>query len=121
MACLKEEWEFLPEVPDISANITSSVKKVSNVPVWVKLSPNVSDIAYLAQVCLESGADGIVAINTVKGFSGIDIETMLPKLNVNGASAYGGFSGKIIKPIALKKLLAKLLLQINAIYQLQEA
>lgn len=93
---------FCSEMPDISANIINCVKQVSKIPVWAKLSPNVADISYLAQVCLDSRADGLVAINTVKGFSGIDVETLQPKLNVDGMSAYGGFSGKMIKPIALK-------------------
>ncbi len=67
-----------------------------------KLSPNVTDISYLAYVCLKAGADGITAINTLKGYAGIDIETLQPNLSVGGISTYGGFSGNIIKPFALK-------------------
>lgn len=93
---------FCSELPQVCADITKSVKEISTIPVWAKLSPNVTDISYLAQLCIEAGADGIAAINTVKGFSGIDVETFEPKLNVVGQSAYGGFSGQIIKPIALK-------------------
>lgn len=90
------------EVPDISAKITKAVKEVSDIPVWVKLSASVNDINYLAKLCLLSGADGITAINTVRGFAGIDIETGIPNFNVDGKSTFGGLSGKIIKPIALQ-------------------
>ncbi|HSA06223.1 MAG TPA: NAD-dependent dihydropyrimidine dehydrogenase subunit PreA [Candidatus Gastranaerophilales bacterium] len=88
--------------PEIAAKITKFVKAVSKIPVWTKLSPNVNSIKRLAELCLNSGADGITAINTVKGFAGVDVKTGLPKLNINGYSAYGGLSGDIIKPIALK-------------------
>jgi len=93
---------YISEIPDMSAKIVTAVKKVATVPVWAKLSPNVTDISFLAKACLEAGADGIVAINTLKGFAGIDIETMKPNLNVGGKSTYGGFSGNIVKPVALK-------------------
>lgn len=93
---------FISEIPDLCGKITESVKKVSKVPVWAKLSPNVTDISFLASVCLQTGADGITAINTLKGFAGIDIENLQPKLNIGGISTYGGFSGKIAKPFALK-------------------
>ena len=93
---------YCSEIPHICANITKSVKKVSKVPVWAKLSPNVTDISFLAKACLDAGADGIVAINTVKGFAGINIDTLEPNLKVNEMSAYGGISGEIIKPIALR-------------------
>jgi len=90
------------DIPELSAYITKAVKDVSKIPVWVKLSPNVNNAAHLAVLFVKNGADGITAINTVKGFAGIDIETGLPNLNINGFSAYGGLSGGIIKPIALK-------------------
>jgi len=93
---------YISEIPDMCGKITTAVKKVSKVPVWAKLSPNVTDISHLAFSCLQAGADGITAINTLKGFAGIDIESLQPKLNVGGFSAYGGFSGHIAKPFALK-------------------
>lgn len=85
------------DVPEVAASITKVVKEVANIPVWVKLSPNVTSIKHLAQLCVQGGADGITAINTVKGFAGVDIETGRPKL-----PAYGGISGSIVKPIALR-------------------
>jgi len=93
---------FISEIPDLCGKITEAVKKVSKVPVWAKLSPNIPDISFLAFSCLQGGADGITAINTLKGFAGIDIESLQPKLNIGGVSTYGGFSGNIVKPFALK-------------------
>lgn len=92
------------DIPELSASIVSEVKKVSKIPVWLKLSANTSNIGYLAQLCTDAGADGITAINTIRGFAGIDIDTGLPKLNIDGNSAYGGFSGSIIKPFALRSV-----------------
>lgn len=90
------------EIPELAGSITDLVKEVAHIPVWVKLSPNVTDIKHIARVCAKAGADCITAINTVKGFAGIDINTGKPKLDINGQSTYGGLSGSVIKPIALK-------------------
>jgi len=88
--------------PELAGGIVKVVKKAVKIPVWAKLSPNVTSIKHLAATCVKNGADGITAINTVRGFAGIDIETGMPKLNVAGSTAYGGISGKAIKPVALK-------------------
>lgn len=93
---------YCSEIPQLCADIIKSVKEVSRIPVWAKLSPNVTSISETADYCLDAGADGIVAINTVKGFAGINIETSEPCLSVDGLSTYGGFSGAMIKPVALK-------------------
>lgn len=88
----------------ISAKITQWVKKVSKVPVFVKLSPNVTDIASIAKTVVDAGADGISAINTVQCIMGVDLDTLTPQPNVGGFSAFGGYSGLAIKPIGLKCL-----------------
>ncbi|MEI7474071.1 MAG: NAD-dependent dihydropyrimidine dehydrogenase subunit PreA [bacterium] len=93
---------YCSELPHLCGDIVKTVKQVSKIPVWAKLSPNVTSISYLAECCLAQGADGIVAINTVKGFAGINIDTLQPNLPINGLSTYGGFSGPIVKPMALK-------------------
>ena len=72
------------------------------VPVIIKLTPNVTDIAYIAEAVKESGADGVCAINTVKALLGIDINTFAPIPTVDGKGTFGGYSGPAIKPIALK-------------------
>lgn len=90
------------DFPDIAGNIVKIIKTASKIPIWAKLSPNVTNIGHLAKICIENGADGITAINSVKGFAGVDIETGLPRLNVANSTTYGGISGEIIKPFALK-------------------
>jgi dihydropyrimidine dehydrogenase (NAD+) subunit PreA len=67
----------------------------------VKLTPNVTDIVDVARGAVCGGADAVCAIDTVRSFIGIDIETGFPKLNVKGLSTWGGLSGPSIKPIAL--------------------
>ena len=87
---------------EISILITSWVKSVAAKPVFVKLTPNVTDITWIANAVEKAEADGFAAINTVQGFMGIDIDTLEPKLNVDGKTTYGGCSGEIVKPIGLK-------------------
>ncbi len=86
----------------VSAQITQWVKEVAQKPVFVKLSPNVTDITAIARAVEQAHADGLAAINTVQGFMGINIHTFEPLLNVNGKTTYGGCSGPIIKPIGLR-------------------
>jgi len=87
---------------EISALITSWVKEAANKPVFVKLTPNVSNISYVAKAVEKAGCDGFAAINTVQGFMGINLDTLEPNLNIDGYSTYGGLSGEIVKPIGFK-------------------
>lgn len=82
-----------------TAVIKKAVKK--GTPVYIKMTPNVTDIVDVAQGAIEGGADGLCAIDTVRGFIGVDVETGYPKLHINHLSTWGGLSGPIIKPIAL--------------------
>lgn len=84
-------------VPEIAKEVTKRVKKVSSVPVYVKLSPNVSDIRLMSKAVEDGGADGITMINTLTGLR-IDIKT--GKLILGNIT--GGLSGPAIKPIALR-------------------
>ncbi len=83
--------------PCLVEAITAAVKDVSDVPVWVKLTPNVSDITCIGTAAESGGADAVVAINTVKGMA-IDIESGYPVLG----NRSGGLSGKAVKPVAVK-------------------
>lgn len=87
---------------EISAMITKWVKEVSQKPVFVKLSPNVSNIAEIAQTVENCGADGIAAINTVQSLMGVDLDTFEPMPNVGGKTTFGGYSGIAVKPIGLR-------------------
>ena len=89
---------FACSVPD-AAKVTKAVKKVAgNIPVFVKLSPNVESIAAVAKACAAAGADGFTVINTVGPGMAIDLKSRMPIL----ANRSGGLSGPGIKPIAVK-------------------
>ena len=83
--------------PKLVHEITSSIKERVDIPVFVKLSPNVTNIAEIAIAAEEGNADAIVAINTVKGMK-IDLELEKPILS----NKIGGYSGKAIKPIGIR-------------------
>ena len=83
--------------PKSAAEVTREVKKVSERPVFVKLSPNVTDIVAVAKACEEAGADGICLINTLLGMR-IDIARRKPVI----ANKMGGFSGPAVFPLALR-------------------
>ena len=89
---------FACSAADASA-VTKTVKSIgSKTPVFIKLSPNVPDIASIALSCAEAGADGFTAINTVGPGMAIDLRSRMPIL----ANRVGGLSGRAIKPIAVK-------------------
>lgn len=87
---------------EISTLITGWVKDIATKPVFVKLTPNVTDITRIAKAVERANADGFAAINTVQGFMGINLDTLEPNLNIDGFSTYGGCSGEIVKPIGFK-------------------
>jgi len=88
--------------PGLTGDVVKWVKEVAEVPVMVKLTPNVTDIVSIGMAAKNCGADALSAINTVLGFMGIDLDTMEPKPSVNGFSAFGGISGPCVKPISLR-------------------
>jgi dihydroorotate dehydrogenase (NAD+) catalytic subunit len=86
-------------VPEIAAELTKLVKEVSEVPVYVKLSPNVTNIIEMAKAIEAAGAAGLTMINTLLGMR-IDVKTAEPIL----ANRTGGLSGPAIKPIAIRMI-----------------
>lgn len=88
--------------PEISAKITEWVKEVALKPVFVKLSPNVTNIAEITEAVVNAGTDGLAAINTVQSMMGVDLDTFEPLPNINGTSTFGGYSGMAVKPIGLR-------------------
>lgn len=83
--------------PTLAAKVTRMVKDVAKKPVWVKLSPNVTNIVEIAKAVEEAGADGIVMVNTLLGMR-LDLKTGKPIL----ANITGGLSGPAIKPVAIR-------------------
>ena len=89
------------QVPEYSCMITEWAKEAARTPVMVKLTPNVTDIRLVARAAKKGGADGLSAINTINSITGIDLDTLIPRPNVGGLSAHGGYCGPAVKPIAL--------------------
>lgn len=83
--------------PQAAEEVTAAVRKVTKKPLFIKLSPNVTDIAEIARACEAGGADGISLINTLLGMR-IDLKTRKPVI----ANKMGGFSGHAILPVALR-------------------
>lgn len=83
--------------PKSAYEVTKAVKAVTKKPVFMKLSPNVTDITEIAKACADAGADGISLINTLMGMR-IDLKTKKPVI----ANKMGGFSGPAIFPVAVR-------------------
>lgn len=83
--------------PESAAEVTRAVKAVTTKPVYIKLSPNVTDIVSIAKACEEAGADGLCLINTLLGMR-IDVARRRPVI----ANKMGGFSGRAIFPVAVR-------------------
>lgn len=90
--------------PQLAARVTRWTVDAVSIPVMAKMTPNVTDVGFIAKQCVASGARAISAINTVAAIIGVDLETLVPKPAVAGYSAHGGLSGPAIKPIALKSI-----------------
>ena len=86
-------------IPEVAKQLTRKVKEVSKVPVYVKLSPNVTNIVEMARAVEEGGADGLTMINTLVGMR-LDLKTGRPIL----ANRTGGLSGPAIKPVAIRMI-----------------
>jgi dihydroorotate dehydrogenase (NAD+) catalytic subunit len=83
--------------PESAAEVTRAVRAVTKKPVFLKLTPNVTDIVSIARACADAGADGISLINTLLGMR-IDLRSRRPAL----ANVMGGFSGPAVFPVALR-------------------
>jgi dihydroorotate dehydrogenase (NAD+) catalytic subunit len=83
--------------PRVLGELVRACRNVVSKPLWVKLTPNTSDIVALARACAENGADAVSVINTITGMA-IDARTRRPRL----ATIFGGLSGPAIKPVALR-------------------
>ncbi|MDA8083027.1 MAG: dihydroorotate dehydrogenase [Nitrospiraceae bacterium] len=92
-------WAVFGTDPKVTCEVVGAVRKRTSLPLIVKLSPNVTDIALMARVAEDSGADALSLINTLTGMA-IDIRTRRPKL----ANIRGGLSGPAIKPVAIRMI-----------------
>ncbi|MBV70558.1 MAG: NAD-dependent dihydropyrimidine dehydrogenase subunit PreA [Myxococcales bacterium] len=93
------------ENPDIVGEVTGWCMEVSKIPVWAKMTPNITNITVPARAALDAGAHGISAINTILSVCGINLKTLRPMPTVEGYTVPGGYSGQAVKPIALRHVM----------------
>jgi dihydropyrimidine dehydrogenase (NAD+) subunit PreA len=89
------------QVPDYTCQIVEWVKEAATIPVIVKLTPNVTDVTYIARAAVKGGADALSLINTINSIVGIDLTSFAPRPAVRGKGSHGGYCGPAVKPIAL--------------------
>jgi dihydropyrimidine dehydrogenase (NAD+) subunit PreA len=94
------------QVPEYCSQITEWAKEVAEVPVIVKLTPNITDIRAAARASVAGGADAVSLINTITSITGVDLDTLVPRPVVGNQSSFGGYCGPAVKPIALNMVSA---------------
>src|SRR5260370_28947922 len=90
------------EHPDLTEEVTRWVTDVSKIPVWAKMTPNITNIKEPSLAAVRGGANGISAINTILSVIGVNLETLHPMPTVEGYTVPGGYSAQAVKPIALR-------------------
>lgn len=93
------------ENPEILEEVCGWVMSVAKVPVWAKMTPNVTHIEEPSAAALRAGCHGISAINTIRSVMGVNLETLRPEPTVEGFTTPGGYSSKAVKPIALRMVM----------------
>lgn len=88
--------------PELVKTYCEAVARGSKLPILAKMTPNIGDMNIPAIASMEGGAAGISTINTIKSITGIDVDKMIGLPVVNGKSSISGYSGKAVKPIALR-------------------
>eukprot|EP00239_Pterosperma_sp_CCMP1384_P007213 CAMPEP_0197848986 /NCGR_PEP_ID=MMETSP1438-20131217/10578_1 /TAXON_ID=1461541 /ORGANISM="Pterosperma sp., Strain CCMP1384" /LENGTH=438 /DNA_ID=CAMNT_0043461475 /DNA_START=96 /DNA_END=1412 /DNA_ORIENTATION=- len=91
---------------DLLHEVCGWVDKKASIPVWAKMTPNITDITVPARTTLDQGMEGVSAINTIMSIMGINLKTLNPEPCVEGYSTPGGYSSKAVKPIALAKVMS---------------
>ncbi len=89
------------QVPDYIEMVTRWCKQNTNMPVIVKLTPNITDIRYPARAAKAGGADAVSLINTVSSIMSVDLDNFSPEPSIDGKGSHGGYCGPAVKPIAL--------------------
>ena len=90
------------ENPEMLEEVCGWVMSAAKVPVWAKMTPNVTHIEDPSRAALRAGCHGISAINTIRSVIGVNLETLRPEPSVEGFTTPGGYSCKAIMPIALR-------------------
>ena len=90
---------------DLLEEVCGWVMGAAKIPVWAKMTPNVTRIEDPSAAALRAGCHGIAAINTIRSVMGVNLETLRPEPSVEGYSTPGGYSSKAVKPIALRMVM----------------
>ncbi len=90
---------------EILEEVCTWVTQTARVPIWAKMTPNVTHIVDPGRAALRAGCDGISAINTILCVMGVDLETLRPEPTVEGYTTPGGYSCKAVRPIALRMVM----------------
>ena len=98
----KQTGSDVGQNPELVEEYTKVVRNSTSLPILAKMTPNITNMCIPAYSAKKGGANGISAINTIKSITGVDIDSNIPEPQVNGKSSLGGYSGKAVKPIALR-------------------
>jgi dihydropyrimidine dehydrogenase (NAD+) subunit PreA len=105
--CERGMGSAIGQVPEMVEQTTRWVKSVAgSIPVFTKLTPNITDIVVPAEAALKGGANGVALINTVNSIVSVDLNAMSPRPTVDGKGTHGGYCGTAVKPIALNMVQA---------------
>ena len=88
--------------PEVLEQVCTWVMHAAKIPVWAKMTPNITYIEEPSRASLRAGCHGISAINTIRSVMGVNLETLRPEPSVEGYSTPGGYSSKAVRPIALR-------------------
>lgn len=91
--------------PDILEEVCKWVMGAAKIPVWAKMTPNITHIEEPSRAAFRGGCQGVSAINTIRSVIGVDLETLRPEPSVEGYTTPGGYSSKAVKPIALRMVM----------------
>ncbi len=91
--------------PEILETVCGWVKSATTLPVWAKMTPNITHIEEPGRAALRGGATGLSAINTIRSVMGVNLDTLRPEPSVEGYTTPGGYSCQAVKPIALRMVM----------------
>ncbi len=99
--CERGMGSAIGQVPEMVEKVTRWVKEAVDIPVFTKLTPNITNILWSAEAAQKGGADAVSLINTVNSIVSVDLDEMAPTPIVDGKGTHGGYCGSAVKPIAL--------------------
>ncbi|MEX0644016.1 MAG: NAD-dependent dihydropyrimidine dehydrogenase subunit PreA, partial [Parvularculaceae bacterium] len=99
--CERGMGSAVGQVPDLVTKTTAWVREATGLPVFTKLTPNVTDILVPATAAKAGGADAVSLINTLNSIISVDLDLMAPAPTVDGKGTHGGYCGEAVKPVAL--------------------